>query len=210
MSLPNQLTVLRIILTPVFVILLFMEHIYFKYVSFVVFLIATLTDWYDGYAARKFGYVTVWGKFLDPLADKILMSSAFISLNLLGYIKLWMVVVIVFRDFLITALRSYAMFKGQPIITSNLARWKTVSQMAAVYFILVYFLVEKSSIPPGELLFVKVIMNKINEVQFIDKLMLFVTFLTVATGVLYLVENRRHIKNMILAFYRVFIPSDLG
>ena len=79
MILPNQLTVLRIILTPVFVYLFLMDDPVLKQISLGVFIIAAITDWYDGWLARKFNYITAWGKFLDPLADKILTSAAFFS-----------------------------------------------------------------------------------------------------------------------------------
>ena len=125
MNLPNQLTILRIILTPVFVFLLFIEGSVFKYCSLIVFVLASLTDWYDGYAARKFGEITMWGQFLDPLADKILVSSGFICFSILGYTPAWMVLIIVGRDFLITGLRSYAILKGQPIHTNFFAKCKT-------------------------------------------------------------------------------------
>ena len=91
MSLPNQLTILRILLTPVFVFLLFFDSMATRIGSMVIFTIAALTDWYDGYAARKTGGITMWGQFLDPLADKILVSSGFICFSILGYIPVWMV-----------------------------------------------------------------------------------------------------------------------
>jgi CDP-diacylglycerol---glycerol-3-phosphate 3-phosphatidyltransferase len=79
MTLPNQLTILRIFLTPVFVALFLSENVFLKQLSVPVYIVAALTDWYDGWFARKFGYMTKWGRFLDPLADKILTSSAFIA-----------------------------------------------------------------------------------------------------------------------------------
>lgn len=84
MSFPNQLTILRILLTPLFVACLFVDEYNYRFAALVIFFIAVLTDWYDGYIARKFGAVTNWGKFLDPLADKILVLSAFFSLLFLA------------------------------------------------------------------------------------------------------------------------------
>src|SRR5690606_21497049 len=101
MVLPNQLTILRIILTPVFFILFILDNSIYKQLSLLVFIIAALTDWYDGWLARKFNYITSWGKFWDPLADKILTSSAFVGFVLIGIIDLWMVIIILLRDFLI-------------------------------------------------------------------------------------------------------------
>ncbi|OYV87919.1 MAG: CDP-diacylglycerol--glycerol-3-phosphate 3-phosphatidyltransferase, partial [Ignavibacteriae bacterium 37-53-5] len=97
MTLPNQLTILRILLTPIFVALFISERLILKQVSVLVFAIAALTDWYDGWVARKLGKVTRWGIFLDPLADKVLTSAAFIAFAWLGLVQWWMVWVIVVR-----------------------------------------------------------------------------------------------------------------
>ncbi|MBI4535095.1 MAG: CDP-alcohol phosphatidyltransferase family protein, partial [Ignavibacteriae bacterium] len=84
LNLPNQLTLLRVVLTPVFVVMLLSTSSLQKQISLVVFIIAALTDWYDGWVARKLGYISRWGKFLDPLADKILSSSALLAYVYLG------------------------------------------------------------------------------------------------------------------------------
>lgn len=205
MNLPTQLTVLRIILTPIFFYTLFLEQFIFKFLSFIIFIIASLTDLYDGYYAKKYGYVTKWGKFLDPLADKILVSSALIAFNILGYIKLWIVVVIVIRDFLITGLRSYALYKEHPIVTREWARWKTFIQMTSVFIVFLFLLVDNYSIAHQRKF---AIVKMVKEIGFIDKLMTFVALLTIITGLMYLVENRDQIKNIIITCYRVFVPSD--
>jgi len=198
MTLPNQLSILRMILTPIFVILLLFNRYYSAQVATFVFFIASLTDWYDGYVARRYGYVSKWGKFLDPLADKFLISSSLIVFWMLEYIKLWVVVVIILRDFLITGLRFYAMETRKPVITNNLAKWKTFTQILLIYFILFYYNIKS-----------------INRAEYqgfrswVDKVAVLVTFFTVLTGVMYLYENRGHIRSIVLRFYRVFIPSDL-
>lgn len=206
MNLPTQLTVLRIILTPVFLLLLFYNGLPSKILAFVVYTIASLTDWYDGYYARKFGTVSQWGKFLDPLADKILVSAAFIAFYILDYVRLWVVLIIVLRDFLITGLRSYALFKNQPVVTIYLAKVKTFIQMSAVYVIYVIFLLKQYAILNGKEFF---ILNFLEAIRFIDRLMLLIVLLTIYTGVRYLIENRSHIIAAIKAVYHVFIPSDL-
>src|ERR1041385_3561530 len=91
MSLPNSLTLLRIILTPLFLALFLSDSSFSKQLSLVVFIVAALTDWYDGWVARKYGYITRWGKFLDPLADKILSSATLFSFVFLGLVDAWMV-----------------------------------------------------------------------------------------------------------------------
>lgn len=206
MSLPTQLTVLRIVLTPIFLLLIFYNGFQYKIFSFIVYTIASLTDWYDGYYARKLGTISTWGKFLDPLADKILVSAAFIAFYILGYIQLWIVVVIVVRDFLITGLRSYALFKKKPVVTSSLARAKTFLQMTSVYVIFVFLLFDHLAVVRGSQF---QIINFLHKIYLIDKLMIVVVLLTVYTAMHYFVENRAHIVSIIKAFYRVFVPSDL-
>jgi CDP-diacylglycerol---glycerol-3-phosphate 3-phosphatidyltransferase len=206
MSFPNQLTVLRIALTPVLVFLLSRESLSYRYASFAVFLLASLTDWYDGYAARKFGRVTEWGKFLDPLADKVLVLTMFFIFMSLGLVKGWMVAVIAVRDVVITGLRSYAELKRQPIVTSMSAKWKTVSQMTAIYIIMIYLVAQAHALTsragPAWLTWLQ-------ERGAIDKMMFVVTLLTLTTGIHYMVENWRHVRGLILAFYRVFVPNNL-
>ena len=206
MTPPNQLTLLRIFLTPVFVFFLLMEGVRNTQLATILFLFASITDWYDGYVARKYGYVSKWGKFLDPLADKILTSSAFIAFVILQYIQLWMVLVIIARDVIITALRSSAQLAAQPMQTSNLAKWKTASQMALIIVILLYINLEHLGLTGVEGLISRA---DINLPSLIGKASLFVTLFTAITGVLYLIENRQFIKYMAWRFYRVFIPSDL-
>ena len=205
MNLPTQLTLLRILLTPVFVLLLFLGGAVTRLLSFAVFTIASITDWYDGYAARKYGDVSMWGKFLDPLADKILFSSGFISFSVLGYIPAWMVLIIVIRDFTITGFRSYALLKGKPIVTNMLAKTKTFGQFGVVYIIFIFHLFvagkEKESLAG--------IFQTIVDIELILILMYLITFLTVISGVVYIVENRSHLRTMVNDIYRIFVPSDI-
>ena len=139
MILPNQLTVLRIILTPVFLFFFLSDNPVFKLISLGIFIIAALTDWYDGWLARKFNYITNWGKFWDPLADKILTSAAFMGFVILDIIPLWMVLIIIIRDMVITSLRAYADYKDFSFPTSYYAKWKTFIQMAFLYYLLIAY-----------------------------------------------------------------------
>ncbi len=198
MSLPNQLTILRIFLSPVFVFLLLAGGARNTQLATIVFLIASMTDWYDGHIARKYGYVTKWGKFLDPLADKILTSSAFMTFVVLHYMKLWMIAVIIGRDVIITALRSLAMFVDRPMQTSTIAKWKTTSQMALILLILLYINIERTGLADDSRLALPSLINIAS---------LFVTMFTAITGLLYLFENRQVIKYIAWRFYRAFIPS---
>ena len=186
LTIPNQLTILRIILTPIFIYFIIQSSFEARLIGTIIFSLAAATDWYDGYIARKFNIVTRWGQFMDPLADKILVSSAFLVFAYLGYVYWWMVLVIVIRDFLITFLRMYALQKGKSIVTSNLAKWKTFIQMIAVFTLLIYLNFPAADIyhldyyPPGYS-------------NWVTLLYLFVTIITAITAVQYLIENRSHL-----------------
>src|SRR3989337_428041 len=129
MNLPNKLTLARIILSPVFMALILIDDTRAKLVSLVVFVVAALTDLGDGYFARRRGLATGFGKFMDPLADKILTSTALISFVALGYVRGWMVTVIVGREFFITGFRSLAAYRGMLIAPTLGAKFKTLLQM---------------------------------------------------------------------------------
>jgi len=138
MNLPNKLTVSRIILAPIFLALLLVDDVTARALALLTFVIAALTDLYDGYLARRTGVVTGFGKFMDPLADKILTSSAFVAFVALGYARVWMVLPIVVRELFITGLRSVAAYRGQMIRPSFLAKIKTFLQMLVIVLILGY------------------------------------------------------------------------
>jgi CDP-diacylglycerol---glycerol-3-phosphate 3-phosphatidyltransferase len=195
MVLPNQLTVLRIILSPFFLFFFLSENPLFKQISIGIFIIAALTDWYDGWLARKFNYITNWGKFWDPLADKILTSTAFIGFVILGVLQLWMVIIILLRDFIITILRAYADYKGASFPTSNYAKWKTFFQMAFLYYLLmIYTAINTVQIYNGNEKIFAVLLDR----SFIYYTMLFITAITFHSGVTYLIKNR----HLILRLFR--------
>ena len=133
MNLPNKLTLLRIILVPVFIVVLMTGH---YYISAVIFVVASLTDMLDGKIARKYDLVTDFGKLMDPLADKLLVMSALICLVQLGDIPGWMAIVILGREFAITGLRTVAASSGVVIAAGWTGKIKTVLQMIAVVLIL--------------------------------------------------------------------------
>jgi CDP-diacylglycerol---glycerol-3-phosphate 3-phosphatidyltransferase len=193
MTVPNQLTTLRIILTPVFLFFLFGNSPGSKQVALIVFLIAALTDWYDGLIARKYRYQTKWGRFLDPLADKILTSSAFIGFLYLGLAAAWMVWLIVIRDILITILRSYAEYRGIEFLPSKGAKVKTGTQMVVLYYILILHTAEHT---PALYTAIPKIIDFLLLPDFIYALMLVVTIFTVGTGIAYLYDNRKLIWNL--------------
>lgn len=129
MNLPNKLTMLRVILVPVFVVLLLLGC---DWAALVVFIIASLTDLLDGKIARKYHMVTDFGKFMDPLADKLLTCSAMICLIGLGRIPSWVVVIIIAREFTISGFRLIAADKGIVIAANYWGKFKTVFQMVMV------------------------------------------------------------------------------
>lgn len=183
MTLPNQLTILRILLTPLFVLLFISERLILRQVSVLVFAVAALTDWYDGWIARKLGKVTRWGIFLDPLADKILTSAAFVAFAWMGMVEWWMVWVIVVRDISITLLRSLAELRGQTLHTNFSAKVKTFSQMVFIYGVLLALVFKNSPFESPAI--AKLILEK--DVLYYS--MLVVTVLTFGTGLQYVIEN---------------------
>lgn len=135
MNLPNKLTVLRVLLVPVFVFLLLWENgadYRFRMAALAVFIFASLTDLADGKIARKYNLITDFGKFMDPLADKLLVCSALICLIELGAMPAWMVVIIIGREFIISGFRLVASDNGIVIAASYWGKWKTTFQMFAV------------------------------------------------------------------------------
>jgi CDP-diacylglycerol---glycerol-3-phosphate 3-phosphatidyltransferase len=141
MNFPNFLSVVRIILSPVFLYLFSAQDFKFKAWGFIVFFVAVLTDWYDGWHARKYKSVSNFGIFIDPLADKVLTSFAFYFFFIAGIMPLWMLVIIVIRDILVTLLRSYDEYRGFTMKTSYIAKLKTFLQMTYIFAVLVLILI---------------------------------------------------------------------
>lgn len=138
MNLPNKLTLLRIFLVPVFAVFVLYPQIpYHSVWALLVFLAASLTDHYDGKIARQRNLITNFGKFLDPIADKLLVISALICFLQLGLADVWCVLIIIARELLVTSIRLLAVEEdGEVIAANNWGKAKTVSQMAAILFIL--------------------------------------------------------------------------
>ncbi|MCI8976997.1 CDP-diacylglycerol--glycerol-3-phosphate 3-phosphatidyltransferase [bacterium 1xD8-48] len=133
MNLPNKLTMFRVILIPFFIVFLLASLTpYDKWIALVIFIIASLTDLLDGKIARKYNLVTNFGKFMDPLADKLLVCSALICLIELDKIPSWMVIVIIAREFIISGFRLVASDNGVVIAASYWGKFKTTFQMVAV------------------------------------------------------------------------------
>lgn len=139
MNIPNRLTLLRVCLIPVFVVLLLLSPYYSwcNLAAVIVFIAASVTDLLDGKIARKYNMVTNFGKFMDPLADKLLVCSALICLLSIGRIETWIVLVIVAREFIISGFRLVAAEQGLVLAASKLAKVKTAVQMVLVILLVV-------------------------------------------------------------------------
>lgn len=133
MNLPNKLTIFRVILIPFFVVLLLFEITdYDKWIALAIFVIASLTDFLDGHIARKYNLVTNFGKFMDPLADKLLVCSALICLVELSKIPAWIVILIIAREFIISGFRLVASDNGVVIAASYWGKFKTTFQIVMI------------------------------------------------------------------------------
>ena len=185
MNIPNILSLIRIILTPLFIILLFDDFKMAKVFALLVFAIAAITDAYDGHLARKYNQITPEGKFLDPLADKILVLSAFISFAYINIIDFWMVGIIIFRDLFVTGLRFILSSRGFEFVTSKLSKYKTAFQLTIIILTLIFISIEGLDIN----IFIPTIVI-IKEYKIIYMLTAFTAIFTAYTGILYVYANR--------------------
>ncbi len=183
-TLANIVTISRLFLAPVFLVCILIDSPTAVTWSVVIYIVAALTDWLDGYLARKFGEVTSHGVFLDPLADKVLTTSAFIALVVHDIVPLWMVVVIIIRDFGVTAMRSIADDRGMTMQTSYAAKVKTFAQMVVIAWALIIFLLHKQS--PSSPEYIYLLSSDVTGIA-----MLVVTLLTIYTALHYVIVNRR-------------------
>lgn len=145
MNLPNRLTLIRLILVPVFVVLMSVDHLSTYIAAYFVFMVASITDYWDGRIARERNLITNFGKLMDPLADKILMAAAFVMLMDVPELSVpaWTIVAILAREFLITGARSVPLPEGKVIAASIWGKVKTVMQMTYIYMFLFFAIVAK-------------------------------------------------------------------
>ena len=170
MNLPNKLTVLRICMIPFFVAALLYENgadQTMRIIANVIFITASLTDLLDGKIARKYGLVTNFGKFMDPLADKLLVCSALICLIQLGQLPAWVVIVIISREFIISGFRLVAADNGIVIAASYWGKFKPVFQMTAV--VLLIFNIPPLSVLTSAVLWIAVILTVVSLVDYVAK-----------------------------------------
>ena len=139
LSHPNTLTLFRIAAVPIIVILMLYPNRISTWIAAILFSLAAITDYFDGYIARKFGLVSNLGKVMDPVADKLLVSSAFIMLTALGWVPAWMVCIIIGREIAVTGLRNIIAEKGEDVSASSLGKYKTGFQIAAIIPLLIHY-----------------------------------------------------------------------
>ena len=139
LTLPNLLSLLRIALIPFLVYFLTDTGPFFSALAALTFFLASLTDFLDGYLARLYGHTTTLGKFLDPLADKVIVVSALVMLVRLGRVPVWVVVVIITREFLISGVRTIAATEGLVIPASQGGKWKTSLQLCGVICLMLHY-----------------------------------------------------------------------
>jgi len=187
MNLPNKLTISRILLTIAFVIFLFWKGFTPKVLALFMFLLASLTDFLDGFIAKRSNQVTDFGKLMDPVADKVLVLSAFISFVELKLISGWMVAIIIIREVLVTTLRLFALTKGKVISADGGGKHKTISQIGTIFFILLYNIFSAG----GESRFGFWSVSFSDGYRYLITILMTVTvLLTVLSGVSYMIKNR--------------------
>ncbi|MBU1087445.1 MAG: CDP-diacylglycerol--glycerol-3-phosphate 3-phosphatidyltransferase [Candidatus Omnitrophica bacterium] len=192
MNLPNKLTVTRIILSFIFIIFIFSQGFLAKTLAFAVFLIASLTDFFDGYIARKYNLITDLGKLLDPIADKILVLAAFSAFVYMRIIPVWMLVIIIFRELLITGIRLVLARKGKVIAASIWGKYKTVGQMIAIFIILSFIVIKEAGTNKYDFWSQAWQISSINIINFV----MYITIgLTLVSGISYFLKNKNEFKN---------------
>ncbi|MFC1699478.1 CDP-diacylglycerol--glycerol-3-phosphate 3-phosphatidyltransferase [Candidatus Omnitrophota bacterium] len=184
MNLPNQITISRIGLAFIFMFFLFRPGLTAKYLALFTFCLASLTDYVDGRIARSRQLVNNFGRLMDPIADKILILAAFLAFVEMKIIPAWMVIVVIFRDLVITGLRIIAAKRGKIIAASLAGKHKTASQMLAIISILVFILIKESTLD---------FWSPLKEIWFrraIFYLMLLTVILTLISGISYLLRSK--------------------
>ncbi|MDR1627485.1 MAG: CDP-diacylglycerol--glycerol-3-phosphate 3-phosphatidyltransferase [Oscillospiraceae bacterium] len=191
MNLPNKITLIRVCFIPIILLFLLCKNIPNRYfVALIFFLAASYTDYLDGYLARKSGLITNFGKFLDPLADKILIISILVCFVELGLVYAIAVILIIFREFMVTSLRLIAAERGKIIPANCYGKIKTISQMLSIFLIML-------SQGLQEILLRYNLLGHIC-IDFITKISNIIFYisaiLTVFSGVLYIYFNKNYIK----------------
>jgi CDP-diacylglycerol--glycerol-3-phosphate 3-phosphatidyltransferase len=182
-SLANRITLSRIFLTFVCIGFLIADTFVSLLVSFIVFIIASFTDFLDGFYARKKNAVSDLGRIIDPIADKILIIGLFLGFVRLDVVHLWMIIVIILRELLVTSLRIFALGKGKVLAAQNFGKHKTFSQMIGIGIIYILLLLEK-----------KTLITFTASRRIIFFTLWWIVIITISSGVMYFFKNRKLIK----------------
>lgn len=171
MNLPNKLTIFRVILIPFFVVFLLLDpsNQTYRYIADAIFIIASLTDMLDGKIARKYNLVTNFGKFMDPLADKLLVSAAMICLIATGQLAAWIVIVIISREFIISGFRLIASDNGIVIAASYWGKFKTVFQMLMIIVLIANIQIPFFTVLGTILIYVAPVLTIVSLIDYIVK-----------------------------------------
>lgn len=183
MNIPNRITLSRIFLIPIFILLLTLPLDWgswsignntlpvVDFVAAVIFILAAGTDWVDGYYARKHNLVTNLGKFLDPMADKLLVTAAFILLIEMNLVPAWIVIIIISREFAVTGLRLVAAGEGAVLAAGQMGKWKTTFQLVSIAFLLLHdFPFSYLGIPVGTItLYIALLLTVISGIDYFVK-----------------------------------------
>lgn len=203
MNLPNKITVARICLVPIFIIVLFLPFEEANLIGLIIFIIASLTDSLDGHIARSRNLVTNFGKFLDPLADKLLVSSALIALVGMHKIPSWFATVVIAREFMVTGIRLLANGEGRVIAASIWGKIKTITQIVAISLLLLDTTAPLASDKADVFMVFKLqnLINTFNEspvtnvIGILAVIMIIVAIIiTIFSGVDYFVKNKDVLK----------------
>lgn len=181
MNLANKLTISRIILAGIFILFLFIRGAGAKFMAMAIFLVACITDYYDGYIARKTHSITSFGKLMDPIADKILVLGAFLAFVEMEIIAAWMVIIIISRELVITGIRILALSQKKVLSAEVGGKHKTVSQMVAVISILIFLIIRDLGFSVRYAGYFEIGLNI---------LMIIVVTMTLASGISYMIKNK--------------------
>lgn len=187
MNLPNKLTLLRMILTPFFLVTLLVNFPFHYAVSLFIFIVASITDYLDGNIARKQGIVTSFGKFLDPIADKMLTTAAFLGFMVLGigHGVVWITFIVLLREFIVASVRMVAVSSGGKVIAANIwGKLKTVVQMVAI----IYAIAAEAAKELFELSKIAFALDIVTDI-----LLWTSAVLCLISGVIYLIDNKEFI-----------------
>jgi CDP-diacylglycerol--glycerol-3-phosphate 3-phosphatidyltransferase len=194
-NLPNTITLSRLILTAAFMIFVAWDSTWGHVIALILFVIAAISDFVDGWLARKMNLVTPLGKLLDPLADKILVSAAFVFLTAKGICPVWITALIIGREFLVTGLRQIAIEAGQVLAADNLGKWKTTFQLIYLIAGLIWLTFETMTKVPASLKFLHTLTTPWGENAWLMPITLGIAVaLTVISGWNYLWSSRYLLK----------------